>query len=242
MAMKQSKRIQGKRTGLLVIAIAWIVFGLLFNFLIYLTSDLSLKLGFLAVGIGIVSIGVGGLGMWIARESDDKMKALANLEFDEKVVAMENYLDEFAEPTFTSNALEPEYKKFLWDLRAATHVARWADDNKRREARQRLDKIIGHLTGKMDGIRLSEVEALCNQIWPDGARQELDMLTEEGRRRLIRGVFSRAEARGSAIVLIVIGRPILLVSGFLRGLLVGLFELARYIWAGVSHLVKRKKS
>jgi len=73
---------------------------------------------------------------------------------------------------------------------------------------------------------------------------KLDMLTEEGKcqQQLISGIFSWARVLGSAVVLIVIGGPIPLVSGFLWGLLVGLFELAKCIRACVSDLVKHEKS
>jgi len=152
---------------LLGVAIVLVGIGLLVVFLSHITTDLYLKMAFIGAGVGIVAIGVAFLGAWIAQKGDNKMRAIANLEFDEKVVAMENYLDEFSEPTFAEELLESEYKKFLWDLRAMTHVAKWADKNRRRESRQRLERITIHLAGKMDATRLNEVKRLSDQIWSD---------------------------------------------------------------------------
>lgn len=163
--MLQSKRVQNKERVLKATGIALVALGVLVNFSSYLTKDLSLKATVIGVGVGIIGVGVGFLGMWIAQGSENKMRAMANLEFDEKVVAMENYMDEFSEPAFSVDNLQSEYRKFVWDLRATTHVARWADEKRRIEARQRLDRIMGRLTGKMDDTRLDEVKTLCDQIW-----------------------------------------------------------------------------
>ena len=154
---------QGETIGLLFVA-----FGTLVIFAVGILTmfGLRVEIGIFNTGIATLSLGLGLIALGRGTKSEEQMRALANLQFDEKVVAMENYMDEFSEPTFSSASLEPEYRKFMWDLRAMTHVARWADETRRREARERLDRIRKHLAGKMDDTRLNGVKRLCDDIWP----------------------------------------------------------------------------
>ena len=159
------------RRPLLFVSVGLVAVGVLLILLHRTQPEISILAGYDVVnfGAGAISIGIAFLGLDIARESDNKMKAIANLQFDEKVVAMENYMDEFSEPSFDAKLLEPEYKKFLWDLRAMAHVARWVDKERRCEAKVRLNTIASHLAGKMDAKRLNEVKSLCSEIWPERA-------------------------------------------------------------------------
>jgi len=157
------------RRTLLFVSAGLATVGVLLILIHRIQPEISTLAGYDVVNFGAAAIGIGiaFLGLDIARESDDKMKAIANLQFDDKVVAMEDYMDGFSDKSFDSKLLEPEYKKFIWNLRAMAHVARWADKERRREARVKLNAIISHLEGKMDTKRLDEVKSLCNEIWPE---------------------------------------------------------------------------
>ena len=95
----------------------------------------------------------------------EKMIALANLEFDEKAAILENYLDLFSNPAVGTRIDDTCQRRFLCDLRAETQVAKWADKKKRLEARQQLDKIMGHIAGKVDDTMFEEMKGLCDHIW-----------------------------------------------------------------------------
>lgn len=147
------------------------VAGIIFIVLGVLVILSSLKWAFLLeTGIGVMAVGLGLVSAAIAKKSDVKMAALANLEFDEKAVMMQRYLDYFTGSVIGQlhgGPLHPKYIEFLGDLRAMTHVAKWADKTKRQEARKRLNVIVRQLEVKMDGasLDLDEIRRLCDQIW-----------------------------------------------------------------------------
>ncbi len=130
----------------------------------------AIVVGVLSLWLGANSLSIAENALSIAKESDGKMTAVANLEFDEKASVMEEYLDYFSSPVGTRAVSEEvNQRQFLNDLRAMTHVAKWADKKKRTEARQRLDKIREHIVGKVDDTIFEEVKKLCDQIWSDSA-------------------------------------------------------------------------
>lgn len=133
------------------------------------------------IGLAMISIALGFIALGIGAKSEEQTAALANLQFDEKAVAMENYLKEFGEGVTVSTSggtyppagpppeIQSEYKKFLWDLRAMSEVARWADSQKRAEAASRLGEIRKTLVGKIRDTDLGEVARLCSQIGPNAS-------------------------------------------------------------------------
>lgn len=88
-----------------------------------------------------VSIGLGGLSVAIAvlaviltivlsKKSSKQMKAIANLDFDEKAAMMAFYAE--------LNVLE----RFKWDLSALTHVAEWVENSKLKKVIKTVDDFV----------------------------------------------------------------------------------------------------
>ena len=106
------------------------------NFAPDLAPDLAMKLEVMAAGVGVTSLGVAFLSAWIARMSDAKMMAIANLEFDEKAAMLEKH-----ESYFKQRFDMTQFEIFRWDMEAIAHVAKWAAKGKRERVSTSIDAI-----------------------------------------------------------------------------------------------------
>jgi len=77
-----------------------------------------------ALGIGVISLGVAGIGVWIATKSDNRMQAMARLEFHEKVVVVEN-----CRVRVKNNATIAD-QALAHDIRAALELQKWVKRRK----------------------------------------------------------------------------------------------------------------
>lgn len=124
-----------------------------------LTTDIDREIAYMGGGAGIAAIGVGFLGAWIAQKSDDKMRAIANLEFDEKGAMMEEY-----EAFFSKNFDKVKFERFRWDLEAIAHVAKWAAKDKRGRVSESVDRIAAPLGSSVTKDSLDRIKWLSSKI------------------------------------------------------------------------------
>ena len=86
----------------------------------------NIALAILAVGLGCISAGLGLISVGLGKESDERMQAMANSEFREKMAMVAGYIGNWS----NWRAREPEYrnKRIEQDLRAALELKGWVKD------------------------------------------------------------------------------------------------------------------
>jgi len=157
--MPKSGRAKKWERVLIFVTFVLIALGILVTFLSRLSTDLSIKTALIGVGVGIIAVGIGFLGVWIAQKSDNKMAAIANLEFDEKGAMIEEY-----EAYFSKNFDKTKFERFRWDLEAMAHVAEWADEDKRARISRSVDIITTAVDGKVTKDSLERIRSLSSKI------------------------------------------------------------------------------
>jgi len=144
---------------LIVVAVFLVVAGLVFTSLSSLTTDPDRKIAYIGGGAGITGLGVGFLAAWMGRKSDNKMKAIANLEFDEKAAMLEGY-----EAFFSKNFDKGKFERFRWDLEAIAHVAKWAAKDKRDRVSESVNRIAGTISSSVTKDSLDRIKWLSSKI------------------------------------------------------------------------------
>ncbi len=145
-----------KPLALAILAVAVIVLILV---VVYPTGR-DYQLGVFGIVLGFVAIAIGLFGWDIAQESDEKMQAIANLEFDGKAAMLERY-----EADFKVSFKKAEFEGFCWDMKALAHVAKWAKPEKRTRVGRTLSVVA-------DGL------ASNNQVTKDSV-EELRRLSQD---------------------------------------------------------------
>lgn len=111
-----------KRIVVTVIALLLFVGGIVLTVVkaidLFWGAGTSLDASMLSIGIGIISVSVAGFAFLISMNSDDRMKAISNLEFDEKASMLEHY-----ESVFRAGFNKDEFEMFRWTSEAISHVA-----------------------------------------------------------------------------------------------------------------------
>lgn len=115
----------------------------------------------LEIGLAGLSVIVAGVAVWIAWASDRKMKAIANLEFDEKRAMLQQYRSALS---VTYNTLKLD--QFICDLEAMTNVACYADKSKRTSASGTVDTIIQALPQQVPQATIDALKKLSSRIKP----------------------------------------------------------------------------
>lgn len=139
--------------------IAAIVGAFAFLLLGMVVTDIGTKLGLWAIGVGIFGLGIGWAAIKISSDSDAKMSALANHAFDEKAAMMEQYEDFFRE-----NYTGVKFERFRWDLEAISHVAKWADQEKRDRVARSVETIEKAVRLHVTKDSMDKILALADKI------------------------------------------------------------------------------
>gem|GEM_PF-5841602 len=98
-------------------------------------------------GLSCISVGLGLIAVAQGAKSDERMRAMANLEFREKIAVMNNYIDKLR-PTAqkpTTAKLSPfDIKCIEQDLRAALELKNWVrQEQSYKEFSEVLQELIG---------------------------------------------------------------------------------------------------
>jgi hypothetical protein len=113
-------------------------------------------------GIGAIGAGVGIIGIDIAKQSDNKMKAMADFQFDQALSALVDYYEESA-----------SWYNMYYHARGVLHLASWATEEKKRELKHALKEVMLQAQAEEETGGLgSAIEQLWRQYeidkWPDG--------------------------------------------------------------------------
>jgi len=164
--------IKGEYIGRIFFAMGFSLLFVLFILILLgslLQRDLlpaALQIGFLGIVLGLFSVGLGFTALGLGTKSEQQMRALANLEFDNRLASMKNLIagGNLRGAIQVQNVLKPKTDAFLRDLRSMAHVSRWASEVRLAEARHLLAGVPRCFEGLVDSSTLDEVRSLCNLI------------------------------------------------------------------------------
>jgi len=113
-------------------------------------------------GVGAIGTGVGIIAISIAKESDKRMAAMADLQFDQALSALVDY----SEPA-------ESWRDMYYHARGALQLAPWATEEKKRELKRVLKEVMRQAQAdKETGGLVSEIKKLWSQYgidkWPGG--------------------------------------------------------------------------
>lgn len=124
-----------------VIASRWIDYLLaggisliLLGILIFIFSAVFPDIRWLALAFSLLSVGLGCIALAMGGKSDARMKAMANLEFDEKLAMMAKY----GRPIDS----EESFVNVLYDTRAALRLKHWASKAMKSDFKDALAMVI----------------------------------------------------------------------------------------------------
>jgi hypothetical protein len=104
-----------------------------------------------AIALAIVSVGLGLLAWGLGWESDERMKAIARLEFREKIAMMYGYMRD-------------EERRKEWDIKAADELRPWVSDDLRLKYDELKEKMNNTETPKIDEPQKSDSEIIREQL------------------------------------------------------------------------------
>lgn len=90
-----------------------------------------------SVGLAVITLGISYITIIIALSSNKKMKALAKLNFDEKMAMMIIH-----KGNFEKTMLETVIERCKYDLRAMSHLIHWAKNEPTAEDKEKLIKYV----------------------------------------------------------------------------------------------------
>lgn len=91
-------------------------------------SLFSLGLGIIAIGIAFVGLDFSKSSEKIAKSSEERMTALTNLNYYEKMAMLEGYKCECVSPT--DSIVKRYLEKVCYDIKAISELDQWIDDDK----------------------------------------------------------------------------------------------------------------
>lgn len=111
-------------------------------------------------GIGAIGVGVGIIAIGIAKESDKRMEAMADLQFDQALSALVDYYED-----------KNSWYNMCYHARGALHLAPWATEEKKRELKRVLTEVIRQAKAEKETGLVSAIEQLWSEYgidkWPD---------------------------------------------------------------------------
>lgn len=126
----------------------------------------SFGLSLLGISLGLVSLAIAFIALFIALSSNPPTKVFAGLEFNKRLVSMKNLAaaGSLVGVVEVQGAGMQKTEAFLWDLRAMAQVYKWADKPRLVEARALIENAPLYFEGLVSAATLSEVKKLCRLI------------------------------------------------------------------------------
>ena len=128
--------------------IGFVAIGIAVWILSVVFSDISV----LAVALALISLALAFIAIAMGGRSDARMKAMANLEFDERLAVMTDY----TEPASS-------WENVLYDTRAALRLEHWADKPMKHEFKHILTKVIQQAKSDKDAGLVKALEDLWRE-------------------------------------------------------------------------------
>ncbi len=124
--------------GILISAIALFLLGVFIVFSSYqleIWANIPWNIGACALGASVIGVSIGFLALYVSLKSGERMKAMANLEFNEKMAIVENYI---AAVRLGNNVVA---KSIKYDLGAAKQLNKYVDSKVKNELDERIDEL-----------------------------------------------------------------------------------------------------
>ncbi|MBM3942726.1 MAG: hypothetical protein FJ316_07380 [SAR202 cluster bacterium] len=136
---------------------------------------------YFALVLGLLSLVISVLAVWIAWKSDRQMKALSDLQFHEKRAVLARHLSELGKDKSTLRA-----ERIRNDLEAVTSLRRYV--SKKNQEHLIRDYVVPILRGFLDEKMESGVEATLNDVIDIAISYEVKTDELEDLRRRSRGL------------------------------------------------------
>jgi len=124
--------------GMLVSVIILFLLGVFIVFSSYqleIWANISWNIGACALGASVIGVSIGFLALYISLKSGERVKAMANLEFHEKMAVVENYI---AAVKLRKNVVA---KSIKYDLTAAKQLNEYVDSKIKNELDKKIDEL-----------------------------------------------------------------------------------------------------
>jgi len=134
--------------------IGLIPIGIVVWIISYIFSDinsLSVALGLFSVALGLVAISIGG-------KADLRMRAMANLEFDEKMGVIQTHIERI------KKNMNPVADQIYYDVSGCVRLQNWMGKSERTKLREKIFDIIKAMEWYKDNER---------QIWEESKYADL---------------------------------------------------------------------
>jgi hypothetical protein len=95
--------------------------------IVLMLVHLDLRAYLFSVGIAAFGVGTGFVGLGVARKSDKRMAAMANLEFREKMAMIQQYIMDMSE-SGTDEWNKAYADRIFYDLKGAKQLEEWVKD------------------------------------------------------------------------------------------------------------------
>ena len=87
-----------------------------------------------SLGLGFIGIGFSIAGYNISQSSNERMEALTNLNYYEKMAMLEGYKSKYA--IHTTDAIKRDLEKVHYDIKAVTALRKWMGSEKIKELKR----------------------------------------------------------------------------------------------------------
>lgn len=113
-------------------------------------------------GVGAIGVGVGIIAIGIAKESDKRMEAMADLQFDQALSPLVDYYEDI-----------DSWYNIYYHARGALRLAPWATEERKRDIKRVLTGVIRQAQADQEtGGLVSKIKELWSQYgidkWPRG--------------------------------------------------------------------------
>ena len=128
--------------------------GVLAQFILVLISW-RVETSLIGVALGLISVGLGFTAVGMGTKSDERMKAVADLQFDEALSSLIDY----SEPA-------QSWKNMFYHARAALRLEPWASEPMKRELKRALTEVKQQAQKDDKGL-VSEIDRLWREYGVD---------------------------------------------------------------------------
>ena len=97
-------------------------------------SEYPGPMDFFSMGLAFIGIGIAFLAINLSQKTDEIVKSLSNLNFDEKVAIIKSEID------------APRFERIKWDLLAISHIQEWASAEQKCNLQKTVDKYLERLS------------------------------------------------------------------------------------------------
>jgi len=165
--IRETKRTRAVGLADITIASGKVLFGFLamLFFVLFLLATVSMDINFLAkyfavysdlsylaLACGVGSVALGFIAIEIARKSDSRIAAMANLQFDERIAVMTDYGES-----------APEWMDMFYHTRAALHLQPWVSKPMKHDFKDAFLKVKQQAKSDKDMLLTEKFEDLWEQ-------------------------------------------------------------------------------